>query len=1753
MLRAVNSSMQPLPKRRLRPREPYPVEEPPEDQAREQEPKSIPNHPTSPIPKPMAAQHAFQELIDPADEESREDDGHGDGKFDGRLDGRVMHLSQVEQAFHHQAPASKKRRTVPATPVSSTGHPGYYPFNPLLLQTLHQRQKPSLQRQKYDASIAAATGFGGSPSDHLSPFHFASPLFTPRPAASSEAYAPFTPPLTTTRPPPTKSSRNMATPHPFTTSSSKLQGLYGYPFLTSPANHVPALENSPNMSPSQIPLPLSMAGMSPYYMYGSGLNPWMFPYPPFPYYPGAGLFGGIPGMPAMPGLPPSPYYHPYYAAALAAGYPYFHQNPYSPGVGAQYPKQRLRPPARPTSVAQKLSSGSSVSDGSPSPSTRPVNTSKPPPAVPQEDPTLFPRSRMKENEILSSAASSNRRYSGPATALPGSSQHVLSTPTSKLAASSTPSHLLIKALMSASSDSVAADATTMAQVARVLEAECAPDHQRTLATSKAMLTNPTDMAFWNGTALRDGNLGPSLSTSSEEHVGSATPTSAVGKALDRRGSLYAEPHSQDGQLAIPVESLDQMLLISSLYGSQQPGAPIATTSALTSLNASNSHNNGDPNDPSLFNGQSQSHFFADGPATTALPQAWAEKDILDRARSIQESISTPPSTPLGDALDGTHNANSFLAALQGPGVSWDGDIGSQFSAKEPSQQDHDDKAGSNGDNIAQPIAGSKVTRQAAKVDDLQAQSTSRGETSAAMLASPIDSSPAANPVWPQDTAEAERNRRVKLEEMQGDEEEETPSQERQDLRIDTNQASDKTSSVKGEKVLSRPLASNGIVEAGSPFASFSRPKHLVPASEFFDKPESGRTSSGESVAPTSLPIDPMIMAYGWMPPLGDPSLAAFYGTRSPGSPYHPFPYYQYPRGMGADFQKAAAKGAASVGQAAGKGKKRQAVDSTPPYSPSGLPAGTSSLHQQQVPNPYYGMDHRHASWSYGKGYFSPFAPYGMDPWMGMAGAGPPSQIAGTRKRQAADAPEGSVPPLARAARTSMAQATPSTQVDLDALENAPVASPQISPVEAASSLPTPIASAVNSPANQARGIGAPSLPQFHMGASPGQSFTGGAWGAYDPYGAFYRGAYMMNQFVGSDGGAGGAGMKPKGMDPRKSSSGNHEVPRVTRSSSKAASQENSIVDASASHAVDGQSFNRADELREGRSKAPRKLLPLAPFPQGLYSGRETRAAHRRAESNISQIAISAESLVNGAAVAIPKTTSVAENNFRMDPATESLMHLQHPRLANASPSSSALSVPNPVVAVEPFRIDAAAEPFLNLQHSSLSSNPSSSSFLQHPQLSTSSSSASSLSLHSESSGFRMELSRGMGDMSMSSQTFVRSSEVGNDGNSSSQSTLASQLETHIEMAKFNPSTPSKDPFSNQFLMTPFGARTQEQASLNVSEAPAGRGSRPSSPLHTSSSFSSTFEPFSSEAVGLGGVDGVASALSATSSISSSQGIAPSSLGMPSASSSVGIPEVLSPVLAAGGGFACPVPNCGKVFMKLYSMKIHMITHSTEKPHQCLFCTVSFARKHDLVRHMRTLHSQKLPLPCMLCDTVLSKIGEVQDHLRKCKGVISTNTKAPSTPRKSVRNKKLAAESGSNGDAVPSSPLTAGAFGVTGDEDVGGGLSSLSAASSSAPVPPQTAMELALLMQQQGGETVSAPATPTTSRRKAPARPKKKKDTEGEETGADVSGAGVEGVKGDDGGAGVSGHVGGARVMRNATMKASLNRAGSVGGGGAPTP
>ena len=76
-------------------------------------------------------------------------------------------------------------------------------------------------------------------------------------------------------------------------------------------------------------------------------------------------------------------------------------------------------------------------------------------------------------------------------------------------------------------------------------------------------------------------------------------------------------------------------------------------------------------------------------------------------------------------------------------------------------------------------------------------------------------------------------------------------------------------------------------------------------------------------------------------------------------------------------------------------------------------------------------------------------------------------------------------------------------------------------------------------------------------------------------------------------------------------------------------------------------------------------------------------------------------------------------------------------------------------------------------------------------------------------------------------------------------------------------------------------------------------------------------------------------------------------------------------------YPCLVACCHKTFSRLYSLRAHQRSHSTHRPFRCSACPASFARNHDLKRHLK-LHD-KTAWRCEGCNKVFSRRDAIKRH------------------------------------------------------------------------------------------------------------------------------------------------------------------------------
>ena len=83
-------------------------------------------------------------------------------------------------------------------------------------------------------------------------------------------------------------------------------------------------------------------------------------------------------------------------------------------------------------------------------------------------------------------------------------------------------------------------------------------------------------------------------------------------------------------------------------------------------------------------------------------------------------------------------------------------------------------------------------------------------------------------------------------------------------------------------------------------------------------------------------------------------------------------------------------------------------------------------------------------------------------------------------------------------------------------------------------------------------------------------------------------------------------------------------------------------------------------------------------------------------------------------------------------------------------------------------------------------------------------------------------------------------------------------------------------------------------------------------------------------------------------------------------------------------FKCDFDGCSAVFVRLYNLKSHKLCHSSARDHQCEFCSFSFGRKHDLLRHVRNIHRIQPP-KCFKCHKIFVGENSLKRHFEEDEG------------------------------------------------------------------------------------------------------------------------------------------------------------------------
>ncbi|KAF9462444.1 hypothetical protein BDZ94DRAFT_1261382 [Collybia nuda] len=76
-------------------------------------------------------------------------------------------------------------------------------------------------------------------------------------------------------------------------------------------------------------------------------------------------------------------------------------------------------------------------------------------------------------------------------------------------------------------------------------------------------------------------------------------------------------------------------------------------------------------------------------------------------------------------------------------------------------------------------------------------------------------------------------------------------------------------------------------------------------------------------------------------------------------------------------------------------------------------------------------------------------------------------------------------------------------------------------------------------------------------------------------------------------------------------------------------------------------------------------------------------------------------------------------------------------------------------------------------------------------------------------------------------------------------------------------------------------------------------------------------------------------------------------------------------------YPCLIAGCRKTFSRLYSLRAHQRVHAVHRPYRCTSCPASFARNHDLKRHIK-LHDKKA-WQCGGCHKMFSRRDAIKRH------------------------------------------------------------------------------------------------------------------------------------------------------------------------------
>ncbi|XP_044251025.2 zinc finger protein 678-like [Drosophila takahashii] len=87
------------------------------------------------------------------------------------------------------------------------------------------------------------------------------------------------------------------------------------------------------------------------------------------------------------------------------------------------------------------------------------------------------------------------------------------------------------------------------------------------------------------------------------------------------------------------------------------------------------------------------------------------------------------------------------------------------------------------------------------------------------------------------------------------------------------------------------------------------------------------------------------------------------------------------------------------------------------------------------------------------------------------------------------------------------------------------------------------------------------------------------------------------------------------------------------------------------------------------------------------------------------------------------------------------------------------------------------------------------------------------------------------------------------------------------------------------------------------------------------------------------------------------------------------------------------PYCQKIYQRKWNLKLHIRTHSGERPYKCSQCTKSFTRSCYLISHMAD-HTGELPFKCRYCPRAYRFRSSCSRHMQRHRDALKDDVQSP---------------------------------------------------------------------------------------------------------------------------------------------------------------